>query len=32
MQGTYRMKIQDMQANVASDRVAKFAGKVDLEV
>ena len=27
MQGTYRMRIQDMQANVAFDRVAKFSGK-----
>ena len=26
------MKIQDMQANVAFDRITKFVGEVDLEV
>ena len=31
MQGTYRSKIQDMQANVALNRVAKFVGEVDLK-
>lgn len=32
MQGACRTKIQDMQAYVASDRVAKFVGEIDLEI